>query len=721
MSDCHDPAPAPVAASRQTGGRTPLIAVMGNPNTGKTTLFNRLTGQNARVGNYPGITVERRVGSAKLGAAARTVELLDVPGTYSLNARSPEEEIAIESALGLSGNPEPDLVLAVLDATQLGRNIYLVLQLLELEVPLVLALNMMDEVGESGVKPEALEAIFGVPCVGISARYGLGVPRLKLALAEALTAPRAPGLMVPYGPALAEDISRVAEALPPEWGSSPGRRRGLALWTLLSVDEDDELTDLPPALRERALAVQRAAAAAGRDLDCDAILPRFTLIDERWAELHRAPPPRNTTERVDRVLLHPVYGFAFFLAFMVVVFQSLFSWADPAIGLIEDAFGALGQAISATLPASWITDLIVQGLVGGVGNVIVFLPQILLLFFFIGVLEDTGYMARVAYLMDRIMRSLGLHGRAFVPMMSGYACAVPAIMATRTMERKRDRYLTMLVVPLMSCSARLPVYTLLIGALFPPSHIFGVVPVQGLMMVAMYLFSTAMALAAAGVIGRTVLKGKRVPLILELPPYRLPSLGSVVRLMWERSRLFLTEAGTVILACTVVLWGLLHYPKLPEPGPEAPPEVVVQWQADSLEASFAGHLGHAIEPAIAPLGFDWKIGVGLIGAFAAREVFVSTMGLVYGVGDEVDEQSPSLRDRMRAETRSDGKPVYTPLVGVSLMVFFALACQCMSTLAVVKRETRGWRWPAFLLGYMTVLAWGCSFLVYQGGRLLGFA
>ena len=241
------------------------------------------------------------------------------------------------------------------------------------------------------------------------------------------------------------------------------------------------------------------------------------------------------------------------------------------------------------------------------------------------------------------------------------------------------------------------------------------------MMVAMYLFSTVMALAAAGVIGRTVLKGKRVPFILELPPYRLPSLSSVVRLMWERSRLFLTEAGTVILVCTIALWGLLHYPKLPEPAPDAAPEVVAQWQADSLEASMGGRLGHAIEPLIAPLGFDWKIGVGLIGAFAAREVFVSTMGLVYGVGDEVDEQSPSLRDRMRAETRADGKPVYTPLVGVSLMVFFALACQCMSTLAVVKRETRGWKWPAFLLGYMTVLAWVSSFLVYQGGRLLGFA
>jgi ferrous iron transport protein B len=396
----------------------------------------------------------------------------------------------------------------------------------------------------------------------------------------------------------------------------------------------------------------------------------------------------------------------------------LFSWADPAIGLVEDTFGAVGSFARATLPPGFFTDLLVEGIIGGVGNVLVFLPQILLLFFFIGVLEDSGYMARVAYLMDRIMRSLGLHGRAFVPMMSGYACAVPAILATRTMERRRDRFLTMMVVPLMSCSARLPVYTLIIGALFPPRP--DGLPVQGALMVAMYLFSTVVTLVAAAVLGRTVLKGPNVPLILELPPYRRPDLASVLRLMWERSRVFLTDAGTVILACTVVLWGLLSYPALPEPAPDATDAEVAAWHADSLAHSAAGRVGKAIEPVIAPLGFDWKIGVGLVGAFAAREVFVATMGLVYGVGDEATEDDLGLRERLRAETRPDGSPTYTPLVGLSLMVFFALACQCMSTLAAVKRETGGYAWPTFLFVYMTALAWVSSFVLYQGGRLLGF-
>jgi len=371
--------------------------------------------------------------------------------------------------------------------------------------------------------------------------------------------------------------------------------------------------------------------------------------------------------------------------------------------------------------------LLTSGIIDGVGNVLVFLPQILLLFLFIGLLEDSGYMARVAYLMDRALRAVGLHGRAFVPMMSGFACAVPAIMATRTMERRRDRLLTMLVVPLMSCSARLPVYTLIIGALFPPSTVFGLLPVQGLLMVSIYLFSTVIALVAAAVLGRTLVRGRSVPLILELPPYRFPGLRSVLTMMWQRAGSFLREAGTVILGFTIVMWLLLSFPKLDHPaeGPVAGAAPTLDEgaaagiAAQQLEQSFGGRLGKTLEPVIEPLGFDWKIGVGIVGAFAAREVFVSTLGLVYGLGEVGDDDAP-LRDRMRAETRSDGLPVYTPLVGLSLMVFFALACQCMSTLAVVRRETQSWRWPIFLFGYMTALAWVASFVVYQGGRLLGF-
>jgi ferrous iron transport protein B len=368
--------------------------------------------------------------------------------------------------------------------------------------------------------------------------------------------------------------------------------------------------------------------------------------------------------------------------------------------------------------------------------VIVFLPQILMLFFFLGLLEDSGYMARVAYLMDRIMRSMNLHGRAFVPILSGFACAVPAILATRTMERKRDRLLTMLVVPLTTCSARLPVYTLIIASLFPARKVMGFLPVRGLLMVFMYAFGIIMALTAAAVLSRVIkpLKARRLPFVIELPPYRMPRLRDVVHMMWERSRQFLSEAGTVIVACTVVLWVLLSFPREPaQPSRDFAREIPrattaeqrsaleQQQEAEQIQQSYAGRLGHTIEPVLRPLGFDWKIGVGLIGAFAAREVFVATMGVIYGMGDDADEQSRGLRDRIRAERHSDGRPVYTPLVGLTLMVFFALSCQCMSTLAVVRRETGGLRWPLFLFGYMTVLAWVVSLAIYQGGRALGFS
>jgi ferrous iron transport protein B len=387
-----------------------------------------------------------------------------------------------------------------------------------------------------------------------------------------------------------------------------------------------------------------------------------------------------------------------------------------------------------------LRDALVEGVVGGVGNVIVFLPQILLLFLFVGLLEDSGYMARVAYLMDRVLRGVGLHGRAFVPMLSGFACAIPAIMATRTMERQRDRLLTMLVVPLMSCAARLPVYSLVIAALFPPTLLWGVLPLQGVLMVSIYLFSTLMSLAAAAVLGRTAVKGRRVPLILELPRYRMPKLRAVLRMSGERALDFLKEAGTVILAFTLLLWVLLSFPKADPTSNTATPTVAASSavaatsaaqprsssehepptsEHPAIEQSYGGRLGKALEPALKPLGFDWKIGVGLIGAFAAREVFVSTLGLVYGLDNAADDDR-SLREQIQADTLPDGRARYTPLVGLSLLVFFALACQCMSTLAVVRRETRSWRWPLFLFGYMTALAYGCSLLVFQLGSLLGF-
>ncbi len=473
-----------------------------------------------------------------------------------------------------------------------------------------------------------------------------------------------------------------------------------------------ERANLPAALAEQAILARAGHGSTARS-----------------AKLARVKPDRSRTERIDRVLMHRVAGFGVFLAVMAVMFMSLFWWATPVIDGINEGLKAGGDALRDRLGDGVFTDFIADGLIGGVGTVLAFLPQILLLFLMLGFLEDCGYLARVAYLMDRVMRSMNLHGRAFVPMLSGFACAVPAIMATRTMERRRDRILTMMVVPLMTCSARLPVYTLIIGALIRGSRI-----TQGMLMVGMYAFSVTTALCAAWVMSKTVkpLKAKRLPFLIELPPYRFPRVPDVLRMMWSKSSMFLREAGTVILACSIALWALLYFPReLPQgspdydaliaqaPSDDARVDVEAARAAAHLEASFGGRLGHTIEPAIRPLGFDWKIGVGIIGAFAAREVFVSTLGIVYSVGTDADEHSETLRAKLRDARTSTGAPAYPPLVGFALMVFFALACQCMSTLAVVRRETGGLRWPLFLFGYMTALAWVVTFAVYQGGTLLG--
>lgn len=725
---------------------SPRVALAGNPNAGKTSIFNRLTGSSQKVGNYPGVTVERHSGTLKLPGGERC-EVFDIPGTYSLSARSAEEQISCQAILGLPPYEAPEVVVVVVDATQLLRNLYLTLQILESGARVVVALNMVDLVASGGMRIDhaRLAQELGAPVVPVSGLRGDGIDELARAI-EAAVAEAAPA----PGPArwvatdeLEADIAAVRGGLPSSWGDTGGSRgRALALWSLLSIDPDDELLAIPDSLRELVGERRALAASAEREIEAEVIQGRYDWIDTHGAPLLSLPTEarRTLTDRLDAVLLHPLVGFALFLFVMGLVFQSLFSWADPMIGWIEALFGLVGEQAAATLPEGIFRDFVTEGLIAGVGGVVVFLPQILLLFLFIGLMEDSGYMARVAFLMDRVMRALGLHGRAFVPMLSGYACAIPAIMATRTMERRRDRMITMMVVPLMSCSARLPVYTLIIAALFDPSAtVLGFVPVPSLLMIAMYVFSTAVALIAAGVLGRTLFKGPSVPLILELPPYRVPQLSSVLRMMWSRGSLFLREAGGVILVCTIALWVLLSFPnsegvsadfeaqrataEAELAGPALDEQLAILHAAESgaqLQQSYGARLGHAIEPVIEPLGYDWKMGVGLIGAFAAREVFVSTMGVVYGVGGDVDEESSSLRDKLRRERYPDGRRVYTPLVGLSLMVFFALACQCMSTLAAVYRETKSWAWPVFLFAYMTGLAWIASFAVYQGGRMLGF-
>lgn len=733
-----------------TSSEIPSVVIAGNPNTGKSTVFNQLTGGRARIGNYPGITVERSVGKTRL-PGGRMVQVLDSPGTYSLVARSAEEQLAIEALAGLPPMDPPDVAVITVDATQLSRNLYLVLQVIELGVPVVVALNMTDALEESGqtVDAPALARALGVPVVPMVARQGRGLADLVSAIVRVLDNPATgrPGWRWrPREPSLCADMSAVAEGLPESWhGNDPDRRHALALWALLSVEPGHELRGLPPDLEHLVTERRSAARESGRDLDREIIQGRYRWIDEHLSDVVRDHKhPTELTDRVDRVLLHPALGFVLFLALMTLVFQALFTWADPLIGIIENVVGWIGSSVGAAIGPGLLTDFIVNGVIEGVGAFVVFLPQILMLFFFIGLMEDTGYMARVAVLMDRLMRSVGLHGRAFVPMLSGYACAVPAIMATRTMERRRDRLLTMMALPLMTCSARLPVYGLLIAAIVPPWQKAGFT--QGLLMAGMYLFGTVMALIVAWVLSRTLLRASYVPLVIEMPPYRLPHWPSIVRTVLRRGGDFMKTAGTIILVCSMAMWVLLSFPKdhgledrfatqlqeLEQQKARAATDEAkseVDGQIAELEASlaaastrhsYAGRLGHAIEPVIEPLGFDWKIGVGIISAFAAREVFVSTMGVVFGVGEDVNEESRDLREKIWSDTWPDGRRVFTPLVCLSLMVFFALACQCMSTLAVVRRETGGWVWPALMFVYMSVLAWVASLLVYQGGRLLGF-
>jgi ferrous iron transport protein B len=711
-------APSPADAPR--GGGVLHVALIGNPNTGKSTLFNALTGMRQRVGNYSGVTVERVEGRYRDAQGA--VAVLDLPGTYSLSASSPDEEIALAVLTGQAdGIDRPDVVIVVVDAANLERNLFLASQVLELGLPTVVALNQVDAAEAAGLRIDAIELTLelGAPVVPIVATRGQGLDVLRSAVRKAVDLPRPERrfeLPAPAAAALAPLELRLQAA-----GFSASAA-GLEALRLLAVQHAGRHLARVPGLDDAVAKARAAVEEAGLHPTSLEAESRYGWIaDVVDATVQRTGEgARTLTDRIDAVMLHRVAGPLIFLAVMAMVFQSIFTWAEPMIGWVEGLFATLGTTVAAALPPGDLSSLLVDGVIAGVGSVLVFLPQITILFLFLGILEDTGYMARAAFIMDRFMRSVGLHGRSFIPMLSGYACAVPGIMATRTIESPKDRLATIMVLPLMSCSARIPIYALLIGTFIPSVTLAGVFNLQGLTLLGMYLLGTVTALLVASVFKRTLLRGQTRPMIMELPPYRLPRPRSLALSVAHRANMFLRKAGTVILSLSIVLWALATYPKAHgEPGMSPH-----QAQEAALAHSVLGRMGHVVEPVVRPLGYDWKIGVGILSSFAAREVFVSTMGTIYGVGSDADEGSTTLRDKLRRETHENGAVVYTPLVAMGLMVFYVFAMMCMSTTAVVIRETGGgWtgaRWAAFQFVYMLALAYGSALLVYQGGRALGW-
>jgi len=595
------------------------VVIVGPPNSGKSTLFNRLTGLRQKVANYPGVTVESRRGQFSV-THGRRVDLVDLPGVYSLEPRSEDEQVTHDVLLGrMQGTPKPDAVLLVLDATNLGRHLLLAAPVLSLGLPTLVVLNMADDLQKRGgqIDTTAIANKLGAPVALVSAARGQGLETIHEFLHGKLAIP------------------------------TP-----LELPVLQNV----------PACRAWAARVS--------------------------SDLYRAPAPPLWSRRLDGVLLHPLWGPLLFVAVVVAVFQSIFTAAQPVMNGVESLLARSGQWIASSLPASPLRDLLVEGVWGGVGSVVVFLPQILFLFLFIGLLEDSGYLARAALIADRTMARAGLQGKSFIPLLSAYACAVPAIMATRTIENKRDRIATILIAPFMTCSARLPVYTLIIAAFIPEHRLLGpLLGTQAAAMIGLYVLGFAAAILTAKLLKSSILKSDRTPFVLELPPYRWPTFQSIGLRLLDRASVFLRRAGTVILLVAIGLWILAHVPLSGGKAPE-------------IRDSVAGAIGRTVEPVIAPLGFNWKIGIGLITSLAAREVIVGTLGTIYGI--ESEDDSAGLQRALRKDL--------TPGGAVALLIFFAFAMQCMSTVAVVRRETGGWKWPAIQFAYMTGLAYLCAWV-----------
>ncbi len=746
----------------ETKSRRLRAALLGNPNTGKTTLFNALSGLNHRVGNYPGVTVESKVG--QMTCAGLAFDLIDLPGTYSLAPRSPDEMVTVDVILGRQdGEARPDVLVCIADASNLERNLYLATQALELGLPVVVALNMIDVAESQGIRLDVplLAERLGVPIVPIQANKRKGLEALRAAVAEAASH-AAPTRMPEFPPAFAAEVASIGNLLE-EVPTFLVRR------LLIDVGgyTETRLLSGRPELREPLLEARQRLTAGGCPVPAVEARTRYAWIRQALAGCVQRPNVRAVTwtDRLDRVLTHRVAGLAVFLVVMFVVFQSIYTAARPLMKLIDSGKDWLGVLVAGALPPGPFTSLLVEGVIGGVGAVVVFLPQILILFAFIAVLEDCGYMARAAFLMDRIMSRCGLSGKSFIPLLSSLACAVPGIMATRVIEDRRDRLATIITAPLMSCSARLPLYILLIAVFFSEGYPFWM---PGLVMFGLYLIGLVAAPLVALLLKRTLLKGRTPVFVLEMPGYKWPGVSTVGRRVLDSAMMFLRRAGTMILASMILVWVLLNFPahdyaeriaalddepvkalrdelrrekESPTPDEEKVEALEKKLQPTDHELnaiqmewkrqSYLGRLGRAIEPAVRPLGWDWRIGVAALASFPAREVVVSTLGIVFREGkvesDEITKAGISgaggtaLGKAIRAATWDDDpeRPLFTVASALSLMVFFALCCQCASTLAVIRRETRSWAWPAFTFVYMTLLAYVAAFVVFQVGSWMG--
>jgi ferrous iron transport protein B len=703
--------------------KIPKIALIGNPNAGKSSLFNSLTGLNQKTGNFPGVTMEKRTGIWEL-EPKRTVEILDLPGIYSIYPKSIDEELVI-NILGDPKHPDfPDMAIVVADASNLKRNLLLFSQVRDLGIPTVLALNMIDVAENEGyvINSIKLARELNVEVAEVNAKKGIGLNGLKLAVVKTLTNRFASNdaLPLPISEELIQDIQA-------EFGEAEPYR--FLLWLM----EHDRMKMFSKKQCENLDAIQNKHLFSAKKYQSEETVKRYEqiteVVDRCVINLNRqwdAAPVRTWTDRLDKFFLHPVGGYVFFLAILFVMFQAVFTWATYPMDLIDGGVASLNDWLKGVLPESALTALLTDGLIAGIGGVLIFIPQIAFLFLFISLLEETGYMSRVMFIMDKLMRRFGLNGKSVVPLISGVACAVPAIMSTRSIGSWKDRLITILVTPLMSCSARLPIYTVLIALVVPEKNtLFGIFNLQGVALFGLYLLGFFMALVSAWVM-KVILQAKEKSyFIMELPTYKGPRFKHVALTIWNSVNAFVFEAGKIIVAISIVLWVLASYgpgdkiaqseARVRQENPTLKGvELANKISAQKLENSYAGHFGHFVEPVIRPLGYDWKIGIALITSFAAREVFVGTMSTIYSMGGEVDNENATIKNRMRAEINpATGKPMYDAALGFSLLIFYAFAMQCMSTLATTYRETKSWKYPLIQFGYMTALAYLSAFAVYQ--------